>query len=441
MKKIIFLLIALLILPNQIFARDDVVEYQEPKYSPWAFDYILEGQVAGLIDLSKQSEGTDYTKESSESQIIDIEDQFLVKLKSKDLYKDEMNVDLDFPERIDRDHMLKRIYNILKIYNKNQEDYINFLRQGKILEGKLGGDLGLEDKVSYEEVIAFYTRALEYIYREENLGGRGIFYRVENGASRLYILGSIHSGDYFMYPLEEKRTQAFEESDELYVELNLTDLDILEEIINSQQRFDGSSLREELGNDLYERTLKVFNSYGVKEEQIEDLKSFVVLSSLTSLPISEYNPSSGSMGIDSYFMNKANHKSMDIKSLETVKIQVDAMEEIYEKDHKKLRDDFEKVIEIFEKGEEAKFVKDSQALKRAWQKGNQNKILELITESGEIQALSNNRNIKISEKIIELLDKGEDKVYFLIVGAGHLIGENSLIDYLEEGGFELVRIP
>jgi hypothetical protein len=50
------------------------------------------------------------------------------------------------------------------------------------------------------------------------------------------------------------------------------------------------------------------------------------------------------------------------------------------------------------------------------------------------------RNEVMADGIIELLEEGDDDdIYFVVVGAGHLIGENTVQSLLREEGYEANR--
>ncbi|PIB52543.1 TraB/GumN family protein, partial [Pseudomonas sp. 2995-1] len=53
----------------------------------------------------------------------------------------------------------------------------------------------------------------------------GVFYKVEEGSTTVYLLGSIHVGMEELYPLHESIETAFLESDHLAVEIDITDID------------------------------------------------------------------------------------------------------------------------------------------------------------------------------------------------------------------------
>ena len=48
------------------------------------------------------------------------------------------------------------------------------------------------------------------------------------------------------------------------------------------------------------------------------------------------------------------------------------------------------------------------------------------------------RNLSMLEKISGFLD--DDKVYFIVVGAGHLVGENGLVNLLNNMGYDVEQL-
>ena len=85
--------------------------------------------------------------------------------------------------------------------------------------------------------------------------------------------------------------------------------------------------------------------------------------------------------------------------------------------------------------------KDLIKLYNAWDDGNtpemEDLILEGIEDSPELQMINkkllDERNYSMEEKIEVFLQ--DDETYFVVVGAGHLVGENGIINLLKGKGY------
>jgi uncharacterized protein YbaP (TraB family) len=82
----------------------------------------------------------------------------------------------------------------------------------------------------------------------------------------------------------------------------------------------------------------------------------------------------------------------------------------------------------------------------AWAKGNVSKIEELLTKSVNkykelshiYQRLVDERNFQMVDKIVSYINS--NKIYFIVVGAAHLVGENGIVRLLINKGFQLKQM-
>jgi len=135
-------------------------------------------------------------------------------------------------------------------------------------------------------------------------------------------------------------------------------------------------------------------------------------------------------GIDVFFINKAEERGIDILELESVEFQLQ-MFELFDKysdayisySIEQMKSSTEQVEKMFD----------------AWKKGHTEKMYEIINTGNEhpdfdkiMTALLDDRNIGMAEKAEHFLSEG--KTVFMIVGAAHLIGDEGIINILEQKG-------
>jgi uncharacterized protein YbaP (TraB family) len=139
-------------------------------------------------------------------------------------------------------------------------------------------------------------------------------------------------------------------------------------------------------------------------------------------------------GIDMYFLNKAQDKK--VLQLETYEDQLDLFfdmpdEELFLRATLTQFKDIEKQIE------------DTVT---AWKNGDTDRMIENVLiepqqEYPELRSVYNKiytqRNIKMTRKISRYL-QGK-KIYFIVVGAGHLIGEQGIVNLLKKRGYTLTQ--
>ena len=267
-------------------------------------------------------------------------------------------------------------------------------------------------------------------------------WEVENGQNKVYILGSIHIMPEGTYPLDEKIETAFEEADILVVEVDITKIDqekIQAIIVEKACYKEGKNLQTEIPEDLYMSVSKKFEELGVPMTQIDVYKPWFVSMNLGLLSLQKLNITAG-QGIDVHFLNKANEKEMVILDLETASSQLEMLASNPEEsqiDYLQYSiDDYEQSTETY------------MDMLEAWETGNTKKMnavtkvkmLELEEELPGIIDFYNKmfteRDEKILQKIIEYLENKDDHVYFIIVGALHLVGEDGLINLLNDKGYK-----
>ena len=288
-------------------------------------------------------------------------------------------------------------------------------------------------------VVAF----IGFVILSTTLNCTGIFlWEVENGKNKVYLLGSLHIMPEEAYPLDERIEKAFEKADILVVEVDVTTLDQekVQAFITENAYYAGANnLQKELPEDLYKSVSEKFAELGVSMDQIDIYKPWfvtlnIVLSSLSKLDITL------GLGIDLHFLNKAHEKEMKILELETTISQMEMLasfpEDIQNDYLQYTLDNFEQVDTIFKN------------MLEAWENGDTDemnaitkmKMLELEDELPGIAGYYNRMFIERDEKILDklevLLNNEEEKVYFIIIGAMHLIGDDGLLKLLQEKGYK-----
>ena len=273
-------------------------------------------------------------------------------------------------------------------------------------------------------------------------GADNFLWEVENGKNKVYLLGSIHIMPEDTYPLDDKIESAFKEADVLVVEVDITKIDqgkIQAFIAEKASYEEGKSLQTEIPADMYKSLSEKFEELGVPMAQIDIYKPWFVSMTLGLLGLQKLNITAG-QGIDLHFLNQANEKEMEILDLETAgaqleilasnpdQVQIDYLQYSID-DYEQSAVVFMEMLEAWKTGDTEKMNKVSKA-----------KMLELGEELPGIidfyHKLFTERDEKILQKIIEHLENKNDHVYFIIVGALHLVGEDGLIKLLNDKGYK-----
>lgn len=266
---------------------------------------------------------------------------------------------------------------------------------------------------------------------------KGFFWKVTTDNTTLYLMGSLHFATADFYPLRPEIEASFTESDTLVVEVDLTGLDpfALQQLIMETGTYpDATTLRSQLSENTWQRLSGYMAENGLALESFSRFRPGLLITTLTSLEIMQQGLSPES-GLDLYFLNQA-QGNKDIVELETLEQQLSLLIDIDNPDELMLQ-----TLDEFEHYEQ--LVSD---LVGIWQSGDasfleQLMITDPLTEYPQsreyFDKVYTQRNLVMGQKIQAMLEQGGD--YFVVVGAGHLVGETGLVTLLGEEGFKVTR--
>ena len=194
------------------------------------------------------------------------------------------------------------------------------------------------------------------------------------------------------------------------------------------------TIKDHVDGDLYELLENYLLKNGIPIEIFTKMRPITLALTLSALQLVKkgYQPE---YGIDIYFSKKATNQK-EIIELESLENQLSV---------------------LFEMPNESLFLRytllELQMLDElfnqilvSWKEGDHNGLYELILEPYEMESelqpilekLYFERNLQMAKKIEELLKTS--KTYFIVVGAGHLVGERGIISLLKRGQYEVVQL-
>jgi uncharacterized protein len=247
----------------------------------------------------------------------------------------------------------------------------------------------------------------------------------------VFLLGSIHvlrPGD---YPLSPAVMRAYASSKSLLMEINLADMDLEQlqaEMLASAMLPEGKSLPGVLGPKRYSRAESLARDVGVELATFDQFAPWFAAEAISQLQLLQlgFQPTSG---VEMYFLDRARSDRKSIAGLETVHDQIALFEGL------SLDAQAEYLVASLEQAHE--LPKQVDDMVHAWQRGDTAWFDDqLKSELGRDPALYQSvlaaRNRKWIPKIEALLN--DDKDYLVIVGTGHLVGRDSVIDLLKKDG-------
>ncbi|WP_353892510.1 TraB/GumN family protein [Proteinivorax hydrogeniformans] len=265
---------------------------------------------------------------------------------------------------------------------------------------------------------------------------KGIFYEVQTGNTSMYLLGSVHVGKEDMYPLDEEVEKAFKQSQVLGLELdtkNIDEMEIAGQVLHFAKYHDGSLATDLLPEEEFQNAADII---GVQPQMLNQFKPWYITMTLSNIAAEEAGYSS-KYGVEEYFIQQAEDK--EIIGLETVVDQIATFEllsnesqELYFEETlnniEGTKDQMDELITLWRQGDSAAFAQmRKETLEQA------------PTPSLELhqRALLDERDKKMAETLHHILKEDSGRTYFVVVGAMHLVGENSIVDHLNQKGYEV----
>ena len=263
-------------------------------------------------------------------------------------------------------------------------------------------------------------------------------WRVQSRANTVYVLGSIHFFKKEAYPLDQRIESAFDQSEVLAVEANVNDIakiDI-EKLVGSALYLGHDTLEKHISNEAYELIKKETGRLGIPLELINRQKPWflaLVLESLELLKLG-FDPN---YGIDKYFLSKAEGKKK-ILEMESLDYQIDLL--------CKFSDQEQELFLLYTLKDLNILRQELDKLTRAWISGDAKGLESVMTRgvvedsrmSSVYEKLILERNRNMASKIEDFLRNRE--TYFVVVGAGHLVGSQGIIEILRGKGYMVEQL-
>jgi uncharacterized protein YbaP (TraB family) len=256
-------------------------------------------------------------------------------------------------------------------------------------------------------------------------------WRAQVGASTLHLLGSVHVARSDLYPLDARIEEPFAASDVLVLELWL---DESAQIAAARRMMElgrlppGKRLPDVVAPETWQLLVDTQARQGQSVFGLRGFRPWFVAISLTTSAL-EREGFSAEHGIDEHFRRAAEgHKR--IEALETVDGQLSLFASLSpEAEEQLLRQTLEEVDA---------YGGELDAAFRLWSSGDAEGIDRLLVASMQdeypdlFQRLFSDRNRAMTERLLELA-----KVpgrYFVVVGAGHLVGNTGILALLAARG-------
>lgn len=265
-------------------------------------------------------------------------------------------------------------------------------------------------------------------------GGQNMLWTVSKDGSTVgHLVGSVHAMKSDVYPLPAAYDEAFQASDVLAVETNLDSAQAKAKgLIRQLGMYPGSkTLKGELADSTYAMLQARADTLGLNLDRMQRMEPWVL--STFIIPATQLQKAgySGKSGIDSHFFTKAKEVEKERVAFETPAEQFrlfdqfpPARQEAYL--HYSLRE-ADRTVQMIDE------------MSAAWTRGDAETMETLIQDEMQAsfpalyQTLIVERNQNWMPTITDLL--AGEKRPMIVVGAGHVVGEDGLVAMLRQEGY------
>jgi uncharacterized protein YbaP (TraB family) len=254
------------------------------------------------------------------------------------------------------------------------------------------------------------------------------------GAPPSYLMGSLHVLTQSYYPLSSRIEEAFTASKVLITEANLdeiSDPSTMVSMMGKAMLTEGTTLGQVISADLHKQVMSHAEKAGLPAMAVERMKPWLVALVLTA-PALEAAGFKAEHGIDKHFFERAKTAGLERRALETVAYQFDRLDQMTAAEQEALLRST--IDDLQTQTANVKTIAD------AWAKGDTRALEELLLAS-----------MKTSPRLYQrmLVDRNSSWVgsveacltakvsCFVVVGAAHLVGPDSLVAMLQKKGYKV----
>ena len=264
-----------------------------------------------------------------------------------------------------------------------------------------------------------------------------IAWRVAGDSARLTLLGSVHMAFAEVYPLREDLEKAFADADALVVEVDITGTgaaEIQRLLLDEGMLPAGQTVQQYLSPTVWHSLQAYMENRALPADSFARMKPGLLAATLSALRLAEFGMQV-EHGIDRHFLNRA-QSDKPVLELESPAQQVALLLDFPDPDLLMTQtllqlEDMEAIIA---------------PVYQAWLRGDSAALNRLLlaqerASHPEFEAIYqrfyDDRNHAMADRLAQLL--ASQGHYFVVVGAGHLVGEEGIIALLQHSGFTISR--
>jgi uncharacterized protein len=266
---------------------------------------------------------------------------------------------------------------------------------------------------------------------------KATLWKVKGDHNTMYLLGSVHVLSKDAYPLKPALEHAFDDANQVVFEIDLTRFTaerFRQEFKRTALYPSGQSLLKRLSPATIALLRSVLPNYGLTLDKVERFKPWFLAEWLSSRAL-EMAGFSDRLGVDFYFYHKAKAAGKPVLGLETLRDQAEIFDSFNDQEN-----EFYLVSTISGLPAYAVMVR---RLVDAWKDGNVRLLDQLLNQDKRSDPMTHavlfsKRNSKWIPEIERFAHESGN--YLIIVGAGHLVGDDGVVAQLKRAGYSVKQL-
>jgi uncharacterized protein len=264
-------------------------------------------------------------------------------------------------------------------------------------------------------------------------GERLFFFKVEKSGAVVWLLGSMHLARPDLYPLRGEIQQAFESSDSLVVEVDIgagNEFVIQQMMLEKGTYPEGETVDQHLSSGTWRDLQKAIRQFGLPVEIMARFRPGMLVTTLSTMHMMKLGLNQ-EYGVDRHFLNLA-RGNKNILELETIEQQMDML--------MNSSDEELMVRQTLDQLDQMDLIMAE--LESSWKRGDVPALRKLLLDDELAkdpryrrlhERLFDDRNRAMVSKVDDYMKRGGN--YFVVVGAGHLVGEMGMVELLKRRGY------
>ena len=257
-------------------------------------------------------------------------------------------------------------------------------------------------------------------------------WQIDGDSNRVYLLGSVHLLRKQDYPLPSALYAAYDDAEALIMELDMDDLDPvhMQALVTELGSLPpGGSLADDMGQDLYAEAENMAAKINIPLSMLASVEPWLAAITIEQLMLQRigFNPQ---FGVEAHMVGKAAADRKEILGLEELEEQLGLLDGL------SLPAQHSLLLQTLNEAGDIEPMMDG--LIGAWRNGDtayleENMLEEMQAYPELYSAIVVERNRRWVDDILNRLDDEQD--YLIIVGALHLVGEDSVPALLATRGY------